>query len=42
MAVVKLLTGWCHAMVVTIQDMVVDKISLFLSLNLLHHAVKDG
>ena len=42
MAVFEILTGWCPAMVVTIQDLVVDNISLSLSLNMLHHAVKDG
>ena len=42
MAVVEILTGWCHAVFITIQDLVVDNISLFLSLHTLHHAVKDG
>ena len=42
MAVVEIPTGWCPAVVVAIQDPVVDNISLFLSLHTLHHAVKDG
>ena len=42
MAVVEIPTGWCPAVVVTVQDPVVDNISLFVSLHTLHHAVKDG
>ena len=41
-AVVEIPTGWCPAVVVTVQDPVVDNISLSLSLHTLHHAVKDG
>ena len=40
--VVETLAGWCSAMVVTIQDPVVDKIGLPLSLHSLLHAVKDS
>ena len=40
--VVETLAGWCSAMVVTIQDPVVDDIGLPLSLPSLPHAVKDG
>ena len=41
-AVFEIPTGWCPAVFITIQDLVVDKISLSLSLHTLHHAVKDG
>ena len=40
--VVEPLAVWCSAMVVTIQDPVVDKIGLPLSLHSLLHAVKDS
>ena len=42
MSVVEFLTGWCSAVVVTVQDPVVDNVSLSLSLHTLHHAVQDG
>ena len=41
-AVAELLTGRCSAMMVTIQDPVVNDIGLSFSLHTLHHAVKDG
>ena len=42
MAFVEIWTGWLSAVMVTIQDTVVNNISLTWSLHTLHHAVKDG